>query len=270
MTLLTMSLIKLELTIVIDVLLARSHGKESSFRKIAELARHSARNYSAPPFPISSLSLSFSRSPPCCLSLLPSAITNEPPVIENNRCVRVMLPEDRVLLATSSIYEPVESTSTSSTGKRCGSLLRRSHRRRQRRRWQPAVRYTRSRSYYPCKMSSNLHFPVHSLCTSNHCIHPPLHSSCRYPFSPSSKEETLPFSLPLSQSVYLCFSLPLLSSSSSSSSLFLSPIPFFTSSSGWFLSTFLARRCLIRILIRFMRREIVRFITELRCNLDWI
>lgn len=39
-------------------------------------------------------------------SPLPSAITNEPPVIENNRCARVMPSEDRTL-ATPSIYEPV-------------------------------------------------------------------------------------------------------------------------------------------------------------------
>jgi len=34
-------------------------------------------------------------------ALLPSAITNELPVIKNNRCVRVMLPEDRVLARDS-------------------------------------------------------------------------------------------------------------------------------------------------------------------------
>lgn len=63
---------------------ARGRRKGSSFCKIAELAtRRPAWNYSRPG------------------SLLPSAITNELPVIENNRCVRVMLPEDRVLARDS-------------------------------------------------------------------------------------------------------------------------------------------------------------------------
>jgi len=103
-------LIKLELTIVIDVPPARSRArgrrKGSSFRKIAELATRRdipVRNYSRP----GSSSL--------------SAITNEPPVIENNRCIRVMLPEDRALArarGSASIYELVKSASTSPTRER--------------------------------------------------------------------------------------------------------------------------------------------------------
>lgn len=51
------------------------------------------------------LEIIYSRTP------LPSAITNEPPVIENNRCPRVMPSKDRTL-ASPSIYEPVIRTST--------------------------------------------------------------------------------------------------------------------------------------------------------------
>lgn len=82
---------------------ARGRRKGSSFRKIAELATRRdipARNYSRP----GSSSL--------------SAITNEPPVIENNRCVRVMPPKDRVLArGSASIYELVGSARTTATSR---------------------------------------------------------------------------------------------------------------------------------------------------------
>lgn len=83
MTLLTAAFIKLELTIVIDVpfVHARAWAQkgEAHFAKLRNLRRD------VPPeiIPVR--------------ALLPSAITNELPVIENNRCVRVMLAEDRVL-----------------------------------------------------------------------------------------------------------------------------------------------------------------------------
>ena len=95
-------LIKLELTIVIDVPLARSLAWAQKGKLISQNCgtcyATRRRNYSRP----GSSSL--------------SAITNEPPVIENNRCVCVMPPEDRMLAhGSASIYELVESASASST-----------------------------------------------------------------------------------------------------------------------------------------------------------
>lgn len=95
------SLIKLELTIVIDVPPARSRAWAQKGKLISQ-----------------NCGTCYATSQPEIISaraLLPSAITNEPPVIENNRCVRVMPPEDRVLArGSASLYELAESASTPS------------------------------------------------------------------------------------------------------------------------------------------------------------
>lgn len=95
-------LIKLELTIVIDVPPARSRAWAQKGKLISQNCGicYATRRPGPKLFP----------------PLLPSAITNESPVIENNRCVRVMPPEDRVLArGSASIYELAESAGTPST-----------------------------------------------------------------------------------------------------------------------------------------------------------
>lgn len=98
-------LIKLELTIVIDVPLARSRAWAQKGKLISQNCGtcYATRRPNPKLFP-----------PGLSSSL--SAITNEPPVIENNRCVCVMPPEDRMLAhGSASIYELVESANASST-----------------------------------------------------------------------------------------------------------------------------------------------------------
>lgn len=114
----------------------------------------------------------YSRAP------LPTTITNEPPVIENNRCVRVMPSEDGTL-ATPSIYESVEHTSTST--------------RKERRRVAPSSTTT-TREPAGARTASLASFRV------IHILHAKLHSRSHPPRSrPRQRQPSLPlFSLFLS------------------------------------------------------------------------